>query len=186
MELKLYKTNWLSQQANRNFSWLPQETWTAIIMVLSSWVFAEMEGKYWPHIKPSESRDIHCLKRPREQLPQDDDGCTGPRVLREPAWCRIRHTCGPGTPGSPLLQSWMSVWKQLGNLCPFSPSSFTDWVPHTWSVPEPFFSTSPCFRISEEFLVTSYSSRGCWAVVSVPSQSVTVWLHSSVASVLNS
>lgn len=160
MELILYKTNWLSQQANRNFSWLPQET---NCHHHGAFLLGPCRSgkKVLIHIKPSESRDLHCLRRPRLQLPQDGDGCTGPRVLREPGWCHIRHTWGPGLPDLPLLQSWMSVWKQLGNLCPFSPSSFRNWVPQICSVPEPFLSTSPCFRISETFFVTSYPSRGC-------------------------
>lgn len=45
VELILYKISKIVQQANSNFSWLPREARTAIVKVLFSWVFAEMQGK---------------------------------------------------------------------------------------------------------------------------------------------
>lgn len=160
MELILYKTNWLSQRANKFFM---APTRDLNCHHHGAFLLGPCRdgGKVLIPHKALRIQRSSLLEAPKTAAPQDGDGCTGPRVLREPAWCRIRHICGPVPPGSPLLQSWMSVWKQLGNLCPFSPSSFRDWVPQICSVPEPFFSTSPRFRTSEEFLVTSYPSRGC-------------------------
>lgn len=140
----------------------PTETSTATIQVLFSWVSAESVKVLIPYkaLRIQRSSQLEGFKTSL-QLPWDGDGCCGPRVLGEPARGHARHHCGRGTLGSPLIQPWLSVWQQLGNLRPLT-ARCGEWVPHICSIPDSFFSTSSYFRISEEFL-TFYATRGCRA-----------------------